>query len=36
MGVSTLDELSGWIERRLPDLLAEHRVPAAAVACTTR
>ncbi|HEY9472368.1 MAG TPA: serine hydrolase domain-containing protein [Mycobacteriales bacterium] len=30
--MSRIDEVSAWISRRLPDLLAEHRVPAAAVA----
>ncbi|MEU5697083.1 serine hydrolase domain-containing protein [Actinosynnema sp. NPDC020468] len=30
--MSTLHELGGWIERRLPDLLAENDVPAASVA----
>ena len=30
--MSQLDEVGAWISRRLPDLLAEHRVPAAAVA----
>ena len=30
--MSRLEEVGAWISRRLPDLLAEHRVPAAAVA----
>lgn len=30
--MSRLEEVGVWISRRLPDLPAEHRVPAAAVA----
>ena len=30
--MSNLDEISGWLHDQLPGLLAEHRVPAAAIA----